>query len=72
MPVPKAAPDLHDSPVTRQHDVRAARETHQVEAEAIAEAVKRAAHGELGLGVLAANAGHHLGALGLGESVSHG
>ncbi len=72
MPVPKAALHLDDGAVPRKDDVRPSGEAHDVNAEAIAHPVQRAPDGELGLGVHAADAGHHLGALGPAERVGHG
>lgn len=60
--MPEAAVDEDDPAPPGEDPVGGAGQVAAVQAEAVAECVAPAAHGELGAGVLAANAGHAFGA----------
>lgn len=67
--MPEAAVDEDDLPPSGKDQVGRAGQVAAMQAEAIAEAVDQASDGELGAGVLAANAGHEGGACRLSEAV---
>jgi hypothetical protein len=69
--MPEAPLHLDDGAVLREDDVRPSGEVHDVNPESVAEAVKGLPDGDLGLSVLASNAGHDLGPLCLRERIGH-
>ena len=69
MPMPETAVDEDDLAPTGEDQVGRAGQVAAMQAEAVAEGVDQATDGELGAGVLAADAGHAFGALGGGEAV---
>jgi hypothetical protein len=73
--VPEAAVDKDDGAVFRQDEIGFAGQGfvfRPVDREAVAEPMEHRAHGEFGLGVAAADAGHDLGALLRSEDVHGG
>lgn len=61
--MPEAAVHEDDPPLSRKDEVGRAGQVEAMQAEELAQAVDQTADGELGAGVLAANAGHAFGAL---------
>ncbi|MCG3131842.1 MAG: hypothetical protein FLDDKLPJ_02652 [Phycisphaerae bacterium] len=69
--VPVASMHEDDSATSTKDEVGFAREVCGMKSEAAAQAVSDAPNDQLGLGVLAANRGHALAALGGRESIAH-
>lgn len=71
MAVPKATIYENYRFVLRQHNIRAAGQVLTVQAKAIPQRMQSLSDQDLGLGVLAPDAGHHLTAFRLRDNVSH-
>jgi hypothetical protein len=72
MAVPEAATHLDHLLPRRENHVRRSWKVSPVQAETVAHRVSEATNDQLGLRILPANAGHHLGSLLGGEGVGHG
>ena len=71
MPVPEAAVNEDHGSVSGEDDVRSAREAGHVRPIPEPSRVKGFSYGDLGGGVLAADASHHAAAGGLVDGVNH-
>ena len=69
--VPVAAVYEDHSAPFWQHDIRTPREVFAVKAEPVAKPVKQTTNYDLRLGILPANAGHHVAAFFRGNDIGH-